>query len=312
MAVTRKNSIAHAEDTDADAEQEEPLTIRRRQIDPTELTPKQLNRVLKNRQAAQASRERKRAYVDELEESRERLQAEATELRTRVQSLERDKAALASQVDQLKCEFDDLRALLLGRLGPKAAEGVEASGLLSHTAAPAAGEGRGLARDDDLFPSDACFRMTDRPTANPATNVRGASLPLINSDRSFLGGRRAAMPPSARHHCQQRPGPRRPHGQLARRPAPGKTLSPQSSRLQSGRAGQRGQKCLRAAAPLTLSLLSARTGRLGSLTASTRTSRHPKTLSGSTTTTTHCSRPSMTWQSLMAFLLSRYAPKSFK
>jgi len=110
------------------------ITFRRRRIDPTELTPKQLDRVMKNRQAAQASRDRKRAYVTELEASRDRLEEEARELRVRVRDLEQEKDQLADEVCQLRGDFEELKKMMLCQLDPK-----EQAGLLDRLRAPRAG-----------------------------------------------------------------------------------------------------------------------------------------------------------------------------
>jgi len=71
-------------------------------------------RVLKNRQSAQASRERHRQHVQELEASREALLIESTNLHLRVAQLELDKARLAVEVETLRNEFLQLRKAMLG------------------------------------------------------------------------------------------------------------------------------------------------------------------------------------------------------
>jgi hypothetical protein len=65
---------------------------------------KAIQRVLNNRRSAQASRERKRRYLSELEMNRSHLINEAQALRQRIKQLEADKAALAHQVAQLRDE----------------------------------------------------------------------------------------------------------------------------------------------------------------------------------------------------------------
>ncbi len=169
-----------ASESDHHHEGKTPITIRRRHVDPTELTPKQLERVLKNRQAAQASRERKRAYVTEVEESRDRLQEEANELLVRVNTLEREKTALHDQVNQLKSEFAELRALFLSR---------------TSSSLP-------LELNDSTSAVPQEGRMSHRPTDHPAKSVlTSTTSPSIRFDHSFLGRRRlTVMPLSARPH----------------------------------------------------------------------------------------------------------------
>lgn len=171
------------------------ITIRRRHIDPSELTPKQLDRVLKNRQAAQASRERKRAYVAELESSRDLLQAEASELRSRVQVLELEKSALANQVSQLKSEFEELKTLLL-----------------LQSTNPMQGVPKALAGvlDRSSFGSPTANPMTLHPTDPPAITVLHATpSPSIKQvDHHLLGScRLTQVPLSEWNHwlCQHAP-----------------------------------------------------------------------------------------------------------
>jgi hypothetical protein len=65
---------------------------------------KAIQRVLNNRRSAQASRERKRRYLSELEMNRSHLLNEAQALRQRIKQLEADKVALAQQIAQLRDE----------------------------------------------------------------------------------------------------------------------------------------------------------------------------------------------------------------
>ena len=65
---------------------------------------KAIQRMLNNRRSAQASRERKRRYLSELEMNRSHLITETQSLRQRIKQLEADKVALARQVAQLRDE----------------------------------------------------------------------------------------------------------------------------------------------------------------------------------------------------------------
>jgi hypothetical protein len=82
--------------------QEAPLDDRRR------------DRAIKNRESAQASRERKRQYVSELEETRDTLKEESRNLRARVGILEVEKSSLIGELTVLKREFEQLKRLVLG------------------------------------------------------------------------------------------------------------------------------------------------------------------------------------------------------
>lgn len=184
MVVKRRLEDSPAEEDEqqpGSPSQQQQISIRRRNVNPDELTVKQLERVLKNRQAAQASRERKRTYVSELEASRDLLQAEAVELRSRVQVLEQEKSALSSQVSHLKAEFEELKAFILS--DPKGLAGVlDKSIVFPSSASPAAA-------------------LALRPTDPPAINVLyAASSPSIKlADHPFLGScRLTQLPLSAR------------------------------------------------------------------------------------------------------------------
>lgn len=199
------------DDTQADAsdstEEEQPgqwqdsaleachVSPRRRLVDPSGLTPKQLDRVLKNRQAAQASRDRKRTYVTELEASNDRLKTEARDLRTRVHVLEREKVSLSGEVSQLKTEFDQLRALLLARLNsptqPAADELVDEQQQQQHSPTHVAPgpEPQLPAATHRALASAAGLAL--RPADSPATRVhRAGSSPSIRLADHLLGARR--------------------------------------------------------------------------------------------------------------------------
>lgn len=175
------------------------ISIRRRHIDPSELTPKQLERVMKNRQAAQASRERKRAYVTELEASRDRLQSEALELRVRVNVLEKEKSCLSNQVSQLKAEFEELKALFLS----SKTQVTDSSMLVSHRGRSASSTGA-EEEGEQVEEDEGCFRMTSRPVAiaiNQPTETFSPST-KFSGQQHLERTRRASMPLPNRNHCQ--------------------------------------------------------------------------------------------------------------
>ncbi|PJF18688.1 hypothetical protein PSACC_01512 [Paramicrosporidium saccamoebae] len=75
---------------------------------------KKRERAIKNRESAQASRERKRQYVSELEETRDTLKEESRNLRARVGALEYEKSSLMGELTVLKREFEQLKRLVMG------------------------------------------------------------------------------------------------------------------------------------------------------------------------------------------------------
>jgi hypothetical protein len=162
------------------------VTSRRRLVDPSTLSPKQLDRVMKNRQAAQASRDRKKAYVTQLEASNDRLKTEARDLRTRVHVLEQEKDCLSDEVSQLKSEFDQLRALLLARLQaptPASDDLVDERHSPSHVA-PVSPPAEHRARGGSIS------GIALRPADSPATRVHfTGSSPSVRIADHLLGAR---------------------------------------------------------------------------------------------------------------------------
>jgi len=266
---------------------------RRRQVDMAELNPKQLQRVLKNRQSAQSSRDRHKAYVAQLEAARDKLTEEASDLRVRVNVLETEKKSLSNEVTQLKTEFEELRALLVRRLsGPSAEQ-------LVHEPQPTpveALDGGDKARMA-LRPADQLATPLSLPSSLP-------SIKLVDQHTHLGGGKSINKPLPARLHCA-----RRPHHQLP---------SPSARRF-----------LVSCVAPLTLRLLEARKRKqAGSSTLTSRPLHHR--LRGSKTSTsgagmnsrrfTRKTKPSSlhtsTWKArqtklskLMHFLISKYQPK---
>ena len=70
---------------------------------------KLVQRVMKNRQSAQASRERRRRYVSDLEMNRAQLFLQTQALQQRVSQLEADKSQLLDQIGLLRQEFLQLK-----------------------------------------------------------------------------------------------------------------------------------------------------------------------------------------------------------
>jgi hypothetical protein len=101
------------------------------------------DRAIRNRESAQASRERKRKYMSELEESRETLAQESRTLRARVGLLEDEKTTLVGELVSLRNDLNQLRQLLLGK-------GVtDDTNLLIPTLTTPATEGTTIASNDD-------------------------------------------------------------------------------------------------------------------------------------------------------------------
>lgn len=287
--------------------QQQHVTLTRRPVDPTQLTPKQIERVLKNRQAAQASRERKRAYVTELEESRDRLRMEAQELRQRVVILERDKSKLMNEVDTLRAEFDELRRLLIKRDSTKVHD---------------------KASDDDK----GFFRNVSTQENNDRTNRTKYDDPnlLVDHtvqkimDKSFrTNNRSAAQPANFQWNATSSPSTPRGHllgsGRLSSMPLPNRirrslisSLNPSVHVRHLPCRSIMSKKPLLMAfpAPMTRSLLRPRLS--SSLKITKVLSKPQRTSSGSITMTDKEQIHSLTWQQrmtitdLMTSLISKY------
>ncbi|KAG0240968.1 hypothetical protein BGX31_001550 [Mortierella sp. GBA43] len=85
---------------------------KRAQADPSEKEAKALQRVLRNRAAAQESRDKKRKYVSEIEASNEQLQHENTQLLKRLKTVESDNVALSQRLEALTAQFAQMQQLL--------------------------------------------------------------------------------------------------------------------------------------------------------------------------------------------------------
>lgn len=118
--------------------------------------PCPVSRAVRNRQAALTSRERKRAYVLELEAARAALLQDSHRSRHRIGLLEAENSALRAELDALRGDFAHLRELLTSSAPPTsaAADANQSRGLwgraghfacspierdASHGSAPAAG-----------------------------------------------------------------------------------------------------------------------------------------------------------------------------
>ncbi|KAJ3188563.1 hypothetical protein HDU85_004277 [Gaertneriomyces sp. JEL0708] len=96
-----------------------PTTRKRRKLTPEEKEQKAQERVLRNRQAAQESRDKKRKYVEDLESVNEHLEKQNETLIRRLESVEKRNESLSSKLEELvgllgmfrkkvKLDLDDL------------------------------------------------------------------------------------------------------------------------------------------------------------------------------------------------------------
>ncbi|OLL23912.1 Transcriptional activator hacA [Neolecta irregularis DAH-3] len=75
-----------------------------------EKAQRQQERILRNRLAAQTSRERKRKYIEDLEGMRDSLRSENSQLVKRVRSLEGENKELMSRLESMAGQIEDLKA----------------------------------------------------------------------------------------------------------------------------------------------------------------------------------------------------------
>ncbi|KAF9434048.1 hypothetical protein BGZ76_008647 [Entomortierella beljakovae] len=85
---------------------------RKRSSDPHDKEAKARERVLRNRAAAQESRDKKRKYVSEIEASNESLQQENSQLLKRLKTVENDNLALSQRLETLTAQFAQMQQLL--------------------------------------------------------------------------------------------------------------------------------------------------------------------------------------------------------
>ncbi|KAK3815131.1 MAG: hypothetical protein J3Q66DRAFT_258465, partial [Benniella sp.] len=82
---------------------------RKATADPSEKEAKALQRVLRNRAAAQESRDKKRKYVSEIEASNELLQQENSQLLKRLKTVESDNLELSRRLESLTAQFTQMQ-----------------------------------------------------------------------------------------------------------------------------------------------------------------------------------------------------------
>lgn len=80
--------------------------------EPMDKEAKARERVLRNRAAAQESRDKKRKYVSEIEASNESLQQENCQLLKRLKTVESDNLALSQRLETLTAQFAQMQQLL--------------------------------------------------------------------------------------------------------------------------------------------------------------------------------------------------------
>ncbi|KAF9355317.1 hypothetical protein BGX26_006713 [Mortierella sp. AD094] len=85
---------------------------RKRSSDPLDKEAKARERVLRNRAAAQESRDKKRKYVADIEASNESLQEENSQLLKRLKTVESDNLALSQRLEALTVQFTQMQQLL--------------------------------------------------------------------------------------------------------------------------------------------------------------------------------------------------------
>ncbi|KAG0002249.1 hypothetical protein BGZ79_003334 [Entomortierella chlamydospora] len=85
---------------------------RKRSSDPLDKEAKARERVLRNRAAAQESRDKKRKYVADIEASNELLQEENCQLLKRLKTVESDNLALSQRLEALTAQFTQMQQLL--------------------------------------------------------------------------------------------------------------------------------------------------------------------------------------------------------
>ncbi|KAF9113671.1 hypothetical protein BGX27_001088 [Mortierella sp. AM989] len=85
---------------------------RKRSADPLDKEAKARERVLRNRAAAQESRDKKRKYVSDIESTNEALQQENSQLLKRLKTVESDNLALSQRLETLTAQFAQMQQLL--------------------------------------------------------------------------------------------------------------------------------------------------------------------------------------------------------
>ncbi|KAF9977931.1 hypothetical protein BGZ73_004371 [Actinomortierella ambigua] len=85
---------------------------RKRSQDPADKEARARERVLRNRAAAQESRDKKRKYVAEIEESNAHLQHENSQLQKRLKTVEEDNQMLSKRLEALTAQFEKMQQQL--------------------------------------------------------------------------------------------------------------------------------------------------------------------------------------------------------
>lgn len=89
-----------------------PSSKKRPAADPLDKEAKARERVLRNRAAAQESRDKKRKYVSEIEASNESLQQENVQLLKRLKTVESDNITLSHKLEALSAQFTQMQQQL--------------------------------------------------------------------------------------------------------------------------------------------------------------------------------------------------------
>ncbi|KAF9578721.1 hypothetical protein BGW38_005346 [Lunasporangiospora selenospora] len=106
--ATARKSKSQA--TEASVESTTPR--RRSNVDPADKEAKARERVLRNRAAAQESRDKKRKYVADIETSNQDLQDENTQLLKRLKTVEDDNLLLSQRIETLMAQFAQMQQQL--------------------------------------------------------------------------------------------------------------------------------------------------------------------------------------------------------
>ncbi|KAF9935819.1 hypothetical protein BGZ67_002954 [Mortierella alpina] len=105
--ASKSKATSSASSTAASSSRKRPSTA-----EPMDKEAKARERVLRNRAAAQESRDKKRKYVSEIEASNESLQQENCHLLKRLKTVESDNLALSQRLETLTAQFAQMQQLL--------------------------------------------------------------------------------------------------------------------------------------------------------------------------------------------------------
>ncbi|KAI1315014.1 hypothetical protein EDD11_001399 [Mortierella claussenii] len=107
-----KSKTTASSSTATSSESSNTNSRKRAAADPTDKEAKARERVLRNRAAAQESRDKKRKYVADIEASNDTLQQENTQLLKRLKTVESDNLALSQRLEALTAQFAQMQQLL--------------------------------------------------------------------------------------------------------------------------------------------------------------------------------------------------------